>query len=265
MSQGNLIRGLNLGPGGTGGYYFIEVAGRKIEGSLDDRVVGRSMVVGNQVFETLWDQGGTYTYLTADTQLFASSDSASDTGVIMLVQGLNDNYQTISAIVSLNGQTQVAISELMFRVHVIIIATDTTPVGNVYLAEADTLTLGKPDDVNKIKAKIELNEFDSGDFASWNISHNGFFTVPANKNLHVLALFPTIPKNDDIQFDFRARVDGGAWLSLNTLWGYQNPSGLPLLQTPRISDRSDIEIRVRSGNINGNCEANLQFILVDTT
>ena len=25
MSQGNLIRGLNVGPGGTGGNYFIEV------------------------------------------------------------------------------------------------------------------------------------------------------------------------------------------------------------------------------------------------
>lgn len=263
MSEGNLIRGLNKGDGGTSGNYFIEVSGRNIEGSLDDRVVGRSLVVGNEVFETLWDQGGTYTYLTADTQLFASSDSASDTGVIVSVQGLNDKYETISALVFLNGQTQVAISELMFRVHVMIVATDTTPVGNVYLAEAGALTGGVPNDLTTIKAKIELNEFDSGEFASWNISHNGFFTVPVNKNLHVLALFPTTPKNCDIQFDFRARVEGGAWLSLNTLWGYQNPSGLPLLQMPRISDKSDIEIRVKSGNINGQCEANLQFILID--
>tara|TARA_R110000824_G_scaffold14962_3_gene63302 strand:+ start:92 stop:889 length:798 start_codon:yes stop_codon:yes gene_type:complete len=244
--------------------YFIEVSSRNVTGALDERIVGRSLNIGNSVFETLWDFGGDMTYLTADTQLYASSDNAADTAVILLIQGLDDNYIQTDRTVTLNGQTQVALSGLLFRVHAVIVGNGTnTPLGNVYIAEADSLTLGVPDTQAKVKAKVELNAFDSGDFASWNISHNGFYTVPAGKSMHVLGLFNTTEKNCDIQLDLRARVPGGAWLSLNTIWAYQSPTPLGYLQRPRISAESDVEMRVKSGNPSGSFEANVQFVLVD--
>lgn len=244
--------------------YFIEAAQGNITGTLDDRIVGRCLTISNVLKHTLWDFGGDVTYLTADTQLYGSSDSAADTAVILLVQGLDDNYNQTSAIVTLNGQTQVALSGLLFRVHAIIVGNGTnTPLGNVYIAEADTLTAGKPDTQAKVKGMVELDPKDSGEFASYNISHNGFFTVPAGKSMHVLGLFNTTEKNCDIELDLRARVPGGAWLSLNTIWAYQSPVPLGYLQKPRISEKSDVEMRVISGNAGGSFEGNVQFVLID--
>ena len=62
--------------------YFVEAAEGNIAGTSMVQVTGRNFSVGNSAFETIWDQGGNYTYLTADTALFISSSSASDTAVL---------------------------------------------------------------------------------------------------------------------------------------------------------------------------------------
>ena len=243
--------------------YFIAVSAGDITGSLDDRIVGRNLAVSNGTFETLWDMGGNINYLPADTQLYVSSSSAADTAVILLVQGLDDNYVQKSEVVTLNGQTQVALPGLMFRISAMIVGNATTPVGDVYLAEADTLVAGVPTTASKVQSKIRLSPGDAGVFASYNITHNGFFTVPAGKELHVLSLFNSVSRADDIQLDLRARLPGGAWLSLNMVWAYESPAPLPYMQRPTIGEKSDMEIRVRAGGPNQVCEANMQFVLVD--
>tara|TARA_R110000868_G_scaffold125265_3_gene331050 strand:- start:23446 stop:24243 length:798 start_codon:yes stop_codon:yes gene_type:complete len=243
--------------------YFISVSGGGMPGALDDRMVGRSLNVSNGTYETLWDQGGNYTYLTADTQLYASSTSAADTAVVLLIQGLGADYAEKSVTVTMNGQTQVALSGLMFRISAVLVTSATTPAGRVYIAESDTLTAGTPNTATKIQSTILLSPGDVGDFASFNITHNGFFTVPAGKELHVLSLFNSVSRADDIQLDLRARLPGGAWLSLNMVWAYESPSPLPYMQRPTIGEKSDMQVRIRAGGPNQVCEANMQFVLVD--
>ncbi|WP_309498272.1 hypothetical protein, partial [Sulfurovum sp.] len=116
-NQGNLIRNLNSGPGGTAGDYWVEAAAGNIPGSEVGSITGRNLKVGDSVFETLWDQGGNYTRLTADTQLYISSSSASDTAVEVTILGVTDDFQRVVRTVTTNGQNQVPISGLLFAIN----------------------------------------------------------------------------------------------------------------------------------------------------
>ncbi|MBL4886762.1 MAG: hypothetical protein JKY95_19825, partial [Planctomycetaceae bacterium] len=246
--------------------YEMEVASGNITGDEDERFTGRCLNISSTAFETLWDQGGDLTYLTSDTQLYISSSSASDTTVLVRVEDMTDDYERITYTVQTNGQTQVALPGLSFRtVQCLVLLGSDTPVGDLYIAESDTLTLGVPDTASKIKSKIALAPFDAGEFASTNITHNGFFTVPAGKRLHSLIYLGTTAKDHDITADLRVRAKGGAWLSIFMNWAYQSVVPIELINRGSIGAESDIQIRVKSGNPDGEFEANFQFILRDDT
>jgi len=244
--------------------YYMEVASGNVTGDEDERFTGRCLAVNNLIFETLWDQGGEYNYLSADTQLYISSSSAADTSVLVRVEDMTDDHERITYTVAVNGQTQVALPGLSFRPQQLLtLLGSATPVGDLYLAESDTLTGGVPNTPSKIQSKIPLSTGDSGDFASDNITHNGFYTVPAGKRLHSLTYLGTSAKGDDIRADLRVRANGGAWLSIFNNWAYQSIVPIELINRGSISAKSDIQIRVISGNPGGQFEANFQFILRD--
>ena len=244
--------------------FNMEVARGNVTGTEDERFTGRSLDIGTGAFETLWDQGGNLTYLTGNTQLYISSSSASDTTVLVRVEDMTDDHNRITYTVTTNGQNQVALPGLSFRTaQCLVLLGSATPVGDLYIAESDTLTLGVPDTASKIKSKIALAPFETGQFASTNITHNGFYTVPAGKQLQSLIYLGTTAKNCDITADLRVRANGGAWLSIFMNWAYQSVVPIELINRGSIGEKSDIEIRVKSGNPNGEFEANFQFILVD--
>ena len=244
--------------------YLVEVAKGNVTGAEDERFTGRSLKIGTAAFETLWDQGGDLTYLTANTQLYISSSSAADTTVQVRVEDMTDDHNRITYTVTTNGQSQVILPGLSFRTaQCLVLLGSDTPVGDLYIAEADTLTGGVPDTASKIKSKIALSPFDSGQFASTNITHNGFYTVPAGKKLHSLIYLGTTAKGCDISVDLRVRANGGAWLSIFMNWAYQSVVPIELINKGSIGAKSDIELRVKSGNVDGEFEANFQFILID--
>lgn len=106
--------------------------------------------------EDIWSQGGLYTFLDAAAAMFASSSSASDTAVIVKVQGLDANWNLQEKTVTLTGQTAVAIDGTWIRVFRAYVSGTTAAVGDVYIAETDTLTAGVPNTASKIKAKINI-------------------------------------------------------------------------------------------------------------
>ena len=238
--------------------FFVEVALGNIRRWDDDRITGRNFNIGNSVFETLWDQGGNYNYLSGATTLFASSSSAGDTATV-LVSGLDINFDRINSQIALTGQTQVALPDQFFRVHTVLTLTGTL-AGDVYIAETDAAPGGVPA-AAKVQAKMPLTANDSGDFASNNISHNGFYTVPANFTLVSLIYLGTADKDCDITANLWVRADGGEWLSIFVNFAYQSIIQIELLNRGFISEKSDIQIRVLSGNPGGSYEANFQFLL----
>ncbi len=242
--------------------YFIEASSRNIPGVIDVTQAARSLNVRDTEFQTLWDHEGNKKYLTANTQLYASSSSASDVGNQIRIEGLNSDYELGITTVVLNGQNQVAIpGGEFFRVREAFVDNALGLTGDVYISEIGTTTGGVPDDPTLVQTKIPLEARDSGEFASTNMSHNGFFTVPDGFDVHLLSFVPSTAKGDDIRLDIRKREEGEPWVSLFNSWAYSGPGPVTVSNKSRIQQRSDIELRVLSGNPNGQFSAQVQFLL----
>ena len=251
--------------------YFLEVARGNVAGSSSGFIVGRNPDVGNTATETLWDQGGQYTYLTANTQLYASSTSASDTTVTLFLSGLDDSYNPMTQTVTLNGQSQAAFSSADgFRVHTVTVTGSTSPIGDVYIAETDTLTGGVPDTATKIKAKIALSTdtingvIDTGTrFASSNITHLGLYTVPLGKTMRIVRILSTSGKDDNVKLGGKVKLFGGVWLDRNPNAIYQSTSFIDFDPALSLPEKADLEFTAIAGSVNSLSQAQAFFILDD--
>lgn len=243
--------------------YFTEIALGNTPGKSSQIILARNLNIGDSVFETIWDQGGSVVYLSGDTQLFVSSSSASDTNVDVAVIGLDNDYIEVVRTVNTGGQSQVALSGLMRFPHIAVVFSPTSAVGDLYIAESDTLTAGVPDTASKIKTKIPLTVNDSGDFASNGISHNGFRAIPAGKTLLGIELSNSTAKNNDVTIEFWLKSFGSSWQSLGVNWLYQSLALLPFPVRFGALEKSQIEFRVLSGSPTGMIDLQLELLLVD--
>ena len=152
--------------------------------------------------ETIWSEGGLYSYLTSATVLKISSASTDDasagTGArTITISGLDGSYNQISESVTLNGQTAVNTTNSFLRVFRMIVDTAGSGgqnAGKIY-AGTGTVTSGVP--ANK------YGVIDVGD----NQTLMCFWTVPAGytaylhqidismKSLHGIFVLPA--KDDD--------------------------------------------------------------------
>lgn len=99
--------------------------------------------------------GEIYTYLTTDTTLFASSTDATES-VILAVLGLDSLFNSITRLVTLNGQTPVALSGTMFRIISLFVISGVTNKGNIYISTDDLdITAGIPNTLSKVKTKMD--------------------------------------------------------------------------------------------------------------
>lgn len=244
--------------------YFIEVAGLNVPNTVDVFQTGANLDISSEFFETLWDQGGNIQYLPSATQLYASSSSANDTDQLVRVCGLDNNRDVLEKTSNtLDGQNQVLIPGGMFRrVRECFFHSGSDVQGEIYIAESTPLAGGIPIDVSKIQTKISLNSDElPGPFASNGVSRNGFFTVPTNADVYILAMPVTVPKDNDVELQVWYKPDGFLWRKLFGHWAYSGGSPVSIPTHTRIREHSDVELRVISGNPNGRAEVNMQFIL----
>lgn len=238
--------------------FLLEVSKGNVPKHSMVTVVGATPSLGSAGTETIWDVGGSYTYLTADTTLYISSSSASDTSVTVLVTGKDDNYNAVTQTVITNGQTQVALGTQMFRVEICTVIGGTSPIGDLYIAESDTLTGGVPNTASKIKSKIPLSGVDVGTgFASDHITHNGFATVPAGHKWYALSVQAYVNKNVDLTFSGRFRAENGVWINRSPSPLYQNIAYQPFNQYLQLPAKADFEGRAIAGA--GSAGSSFQF------
>ena len=120
--------------------------------------------------ETVWYQGGIYSYPASAIQMSVSSSDAAATCSVV-INGLDAAYLPISEIVTLTGQTAVTTTKSYLRIQNAYVLANPTS-GDIYIGTG-TVTAGVP-------ATVYERIFDGH-----NRTESGRYTVPANRTFYL--------------------------------------------------------------------------------
>jgi len=170
--------------------FELQVARGQIEGHKTLFKFGNNADI-NGSLETVWSQGGLYSYPAAAIQMKVSSSSTNDTALgtgarTIFVYGLDANYNEITETVTLNGQTEVLTTNSYLRVNrafVVTAGSGGTAAGDIYVGTG-TVTAGVP---ATVYALISLGE---------NQTTMAVWTVPAKHTLYLYRTFFSAASNN---------------------------------------------------------------------
>jgi hypothetical protein len=137
-----------------------------IPASVRSRNIFRSaynILVGT-VAATIWPKNTAYVFPLAASLMTLYSTSNADTTQTVLVDGLDANYNEISEVLTLNGQTGVSTAQQFFRINGLTVLFD-SPVGNIAIGTG-AATAGVPANT--------YGFISAGD----NMSQSAVYTVP---------------------------------------------------------------------------------------
>ena len=212
--------------------------------------------------ETVWVGSSLYTFPASATTTTVSSTNNNDafpsgTGAqTVFVEGLDANYNRVSEIVRLNGQTEVTAANQYLRVNRITVLTagsNGTSAGAIYVGTG-TVTSGVPANVINVTG------------TNSNESESGFYSVPAGYTAYVTRW--TVSSSNATataysRFTFRVRPFGGVF---NTKSIYNIPAnGIHECDSEypvAIPEKSDIEILGLTSVDPAFLSTQLQFVLI---
>jgi hypothetical protein len=135
---------------GTSEPFELQVARGQISFHYDLHKFGFNPDI-DDALETVWAEGGLYSYLSAATVLKVSSSSTADTSAgtgarTVQLYGLDADYNEINETVTLNGQTAVNTTNSFLRINRMLVRTAGTGGTNagVIYAGTGTVTTGVP-------------------------------------------------------------------------------------------------------------------------
>ena len=153
---------------------------------------------------SVWPLPSLITFPAAAIQMTVSSSSANDTSAgtgarTIVVQGLDANYNEVTEIVTMNGQTAVTMIASLLRVNYAYVATagsGNSAAGNIYIGTG-TVTSGVPATVYDI---IKLD---------YNNTTTGSYTIPAGYTAYMSqGLFSTGQASGSTQVEGRLLTRG---------------------------------------------------------
>jgi hypothetical protein len=135
---------------GTTEPFYLQVARNQISFHKSNFKFGFNSDVDDSL-ETVWAQGGLYSYLASASVLKVSSSSTADTSAgtgarTVELSGLDTNYDEISETVTLNGQTAVNTTNEFLRINRMVVRSAGSGEQNagVIYAGTGTVTTGVP-------------------------------------------------------------------------------------------------------------------------
>jgi len=207
--------------------------------------------------ETVWAQGGLYSYLSSATTLYISSSSTDDdvagTGATSAkVSGLDANYDEVSVTVNLDGQTGVQLGDAsnwirVNRIEVLTAGSGGANAGVLYVGTEATPSSGVP--TNKY-ATVAIGD---------NQTLMALWTVPRGYSAYLYQTNVTAActtSNKLLTCTIVARPQGGVF-NVKDKFGIQVDGGsivqkynFPL----KFTEKTDIEVRAISDSGTGNVE-----------
>jgi hypothetical protein len=240
--------------------FELQVARNQVDGHKSLFKFGVNGDVGTSP-ETVWAQGGTYSYLSAAAVMKISSSSTNDaaagTGArTITIFGLDGNYNEISETVILNGQTAVNTTNSYLRISRMFVVTagsGATAAGTIYAGTGD-VTTGVP---ANIYGTIALGA---------NQTQMAFWTVPAGYTLYFTGLFFTSGNtnaNAWTNFQLIQRPLGGVFRQQSSSRTAGNGNFILDFHTPiSFTEKTDIEVRAVASTASSNVSAEFEGIYI---
>jgi len=213
--------------------------------------------------ETIWTQGGIYSYPTTAAQLYVSSSSGDDanggTGANSIkIVGLDADYNEVEEDITLTGQTQKITQTSwlrVYRMYITLAGSGGAAAGTIYLANTGA-SAGVP--TGTVYASILLG---SGQ------TEMAVYTVPAGYTLYLDDINFTSAvslANSYIQVRFLQRDFGTNVFREQTRIVLQSNTYIFKFEYPlRIPEKTDLEVRAISDGSNNNpLSATWQGILI---
>lgn len=233
----------------------LEIAKGNVADHDTGTIFGRNQDVDPAAAELIWDYGGLETYLTADTEVFLSSSDAGDTNVNVFVWGLTDDYNfKIETYLFTSGLSQQSIGNFFRIFRLVVVAGGDAPLGDIYCAEVDTLTLGVPDTAAKVHAKMA---------AADGITHKASGTVPAGYTLYVKRMFMGVRRGEDAVIVFRSKtLDAPMFVESTSFPLYQGSRFFEFDPPFVITEKTDFEFLATTVTNNTEVTLNIAYIFV---
>jgi len=215
--------------------------------------------------ETVWAQGGLYSYLSAATVLKVSSSSTDDTSAgtgarTVQLFGLDGDYNEISEVVTLNGQTAVNTTQSYLRINRMIVRSAGSGGANagIIYAGTGTVTTGVPaniyatvngDGTNQtLMALWTVPAGYTGYLMQYDVSNGTTSNTPAVCKLLLVARpYGEVFQSKDVK-------------SLTTGMHIENSLVVPI----QFSEKTDIEVRAvsSSASVTFDISASLEIIYI---
>ncbi len=218
--------------------FLMRLVSKEFSG-LDYRIIGGvndDIDVGSKA--DIWTFGGLYNFSqTADIDSISSSKDTDNQYIKIF--GLDEDYNEISEIIQLQGQSKVQLTKKYLRINGMYNIDDHDIEGVVYCYVNTSISGGVPSDKSKVRAVID------GDA---NQTEMAIYTVPAGKTFYMLEEYIAFARARDteVSVTMRIRMADGVFqvkhrLALTANNGmYSGHYGVPM----PIPEKTDIIFRV---------------------
>src|SRR6056300_447309 len=203
--------------------------------------------------ETIWAQGGLYTYLSSASTLYISSsstnDDVGDTGATSAkVSGLDANYVEISVTVDLDGQTGVQLGDVsnwirVNRIQVMSAGSGGANAGVLYVGTEATPSSGVP--VNKY-ATVAIGD---------NQTLMALWTVPAGYTAYLCETHITVATEANNKYGILtvlAKPEGGVFNIKDKFTTVLDTVTQKYISPLKFEEKTDIEVRAIGSSSNAN-------------
>ena len=203
---------------------------------------------------SIWVEGGIYPHgtWTSPSVLYVASSSASDTGQTIYIEGLDSNYNPVTATVTTNGTTTVSTTQTFIRIFT---ATITNASNNSANAGDIRFRIGSASGTIVAHIGIGLG-----------VTKLSQYTVPAGYTAYILygdvATFKNGAGNQSGLVKMMVRPFGGAFIAAFIAQVsngyYRNDFKIPL----KVPAKADIDVRILTDATGATVSSNYQMILV---
>ena len=239
---------------------LIDLSEGRILGTTNIHKFGRNPSVGGAP-ETIWEQGGIYTYLTVASTIYVygadAQDGADGTGArTVTVQGLDANYNAIEETLTVDGAVS---TQSFLRVYRAFVAS----AGSLQTNKGDVLISTGASGSGTVLAKIAT--VGTGTVYGQGQTNLALYTIPAGKTGYLKNWNIGVGSyNDSVTANLYTREVGNG-LIFRTRDIMDVPGGLHqrIYEVPyRLPEKTDIEVRAIAST-GTNISSTFDIILVD--